>query len=158
LRSGRDADITDSDTLANEVEVDLHSIGGETDRADIVAVDKGGACEGAVKLMKKLTEPRSLSHAICHNAILGLSAGAGDDELLLRGLLRGPGGEVGAEENDVAGCGPVRVEATNPISVSIDHQLRNRRETKKEVKVEGAMKVAKDLLESCELGSRKVCM
>jgi hypothetical protein len=102
----------------------------------------------------KLTEPGSLSHAICHNAILGLSAGAGDDAL----LLRGPGGEVGAEENDVAGCGPVHVEATNPISVSIDHQLRNRRETKKEVKVEGAIKVAKDLLESCELGSRKVCM
>jgi hypothetical protein len=37
LRSGRDADIADSDTLADEVEVNLHRIGGEIDRADIVA-------------------------------------------------------------------------------------------------------------------------
>jgi hypothetical protein len=41
----------------------LHEIG-EVDRDDIVAVDKGGECKGAVKLMKKLTELGSLGHVI----------------------------------------------------------------------------------------------
>jgi hypothetical protein len=56
LRSGRDvenANIADNDTLADEVEVDLHvlcvlmlhRIGGEVDRADVITVDEGGAHE-----------------------------------------------------------------------------------------------------------------
>jgi hypothetical protein len=93
LRSGRvaeNADITDNDTLADEVEVDLHVLHvlmlheiGEVDRDDIVAVDKGGECKGAVKLMKKLTELGSLGHVIYQSAILGLNAGAGDNRLPL---------------------------------------------------------------------------
>jgi hypothetical protein len=54
LQSGRDADITDDDTLADKVEVDLpvfhalvlHRIGGEVDRVDIVTIDGGGTSEG----------------------------------------------------------------------------------------------------------------
>jgi hypothetical protein len=50
------------------VEVDLHvlralvldEVGGEVDRVDVVAVDKGGAREGAVELLKQLTEPDCL--------------------------------------------------------------------------------------------------
>jgi hypothetical protein len=78
-----DTDIAGSDTLADEVEVDLHvlralmlhEIGGEIDRADVIAVDKGGAREGAAELMKKLAEPESLDHSIGHSAMLDLSAG-----------------------------------------------------------------------------------
>jgi hypothetical protein len=33
--------------------------------------------------LKELAEPRCLGHTVGHNAILGLSAGAGDDMLLL---------------------------------------------------------------------------
>jgi hypothetical protein len=48
-----DADITDSDTLVDKVEVDrhmlhmlvLHGIGGEVDRVNVVAVDKADARE-----------------------------------------------------------------------------------------------------------------
>lgn len=97
--------------------------------------------------MKKLTEPGSLSHDIGHNAILNLIAGAVDDRI----ALRGPGDLVGAQEHDVAEGGPVRVGAANPINVGVDHQLRSRRETK-EVVVEGTMKVAKDALDSGEVG------
>jgi hypothetical protein len=61
----------------------LQGIGGEVDRVDVVAIDESGALEGAVKLMKKLTKPGSLGHAIGHTVILGLSAGVGDDGLPL---------------------------------------------------------------------------
>jgi hypothetical protein len=85
-------------TRSDEVEVDLHvlrvlvlhEVGGEVDRVDVVAVDKGGAREGAVELLKQLTEPDCLGYVVGHNAILGLSAGAGDDRL----SLQGPGEEV----------------------------------------------------------------
>jgi nucleoside-triphosphatase THEP1 len=48
-----------SDTLADEVQVDLHMlralmlhrISGKVDRADVVAVDEGGALEGDVELL-----------------------------------------------------------------------------------------------------------
>jgi hypothetical protein len=75
----------------NEVEVDLHVLrvlvlhrfGGEVDHADVVALDKCGMHEGAVELQEQLTEPRHISHAVSHSAILGLSTRAGDDRLLL---------------------------------------------------------------------------
>jgi hypothetical protein len=51
-----------------------------------------------VKVMEKLTEPGCLGNAIGHSAILGLSAGAGDDML----LLRGQADEVGTQEHGVA--------------------------------------------------------
>jgi hypothetical protein len=158
LRSGRDtenANISDSDTLTDEVEVDLHllhvlllhGIGGEVDRTDVVAIDEGGTCEGAVQLMKKLTEPGILGHTIGHNVILGLSAWAWDDEL----MLRGPGDEVGAPKHGVAGGALTRVGATNSISISVDYRLRSRREPKEAV-VEIAMKVAKNPLDDVEVG------
>jgi hypothetical protein len=86
--------------LADEMKIDfhmfralmLHKIGGEVDRADAVVVNEGGAIEGAVELLQKLADLGGLGHAVGHNAILGLSVGAGDDEL----PLRGPGDEVGA--------------------------------------------------------------
>jgi nucleoside-triphosphatase THEP1 len=54
--------ITVGDPLADKVQVDLHvlralvlhGIGGEVDRADVVAVDEAGALEGAVELVEKL--------------------------------------------------------------------------------------------------------
>jgi hypothetical protein len=61
----------------------LHEIGGEVDRADVVAVAEGGARERVVELMKKLAEPGSLTHNIGHSAILDFSAGAGDNGLPL---------------------------------------------------------------------------
>jgi hypothetical protein len=76
LRSCWDAEnayIADNDTLVDEVEVDLHvlraltlhGIGGEVDRPDIVALDEGGAREGGVELMKKLTEAGSFDRCRC---------------------------------------------------------------------------------------------
>jgi nucleoside-triphosphatase THEP1 len=66
LQSGRDvedADITDGNTLMDEVEVDLHvlhvmvlhGIGDEVDRADVVTVDECGAHEGVMELLEHVT-------------------------------------------------------------------------------------------------------
>jgi hypothetical protein len=95
LQSGRDledADITDGNTLMDEVEVDLHvlhvmvlhGIGDKVDRADIVAVDECGTREGVMELLEHVTEPGRLRHVVCYNAILDLSAGAA-----LRTSIRG---------------------------------------------------------------------
>jgi hypothetical protein len=34
----------------------LHGVGGEVDRADVVAVDEGGALEGTVELVEELAQ------------------------------------------------------------------------------------------------------
>lgn len=130
---GRDMESTDiaySNMLADEVEVDLHTlrvmllhgIGEEVDRANVVAVDEGGTREGVVELMKKLTELGNLGHVIGLSVILGLSAGVRYDEL----PLRGPGDEVGIDEDDIAEGGPTRVGAADLINTGVDHQLRSR--------------------------------
>ena len=69
-------------TLYRETHM-LHGISEEVDRADVVAVDKGGAFEGAVELLKKLAKLGGLGHAVSQNTVLVLSAGAGDDRLPL---------------------------------------------------------------------------
>jgi hypothetical protein len=66
LHRGGDAknpNVTGSDTLADEVQVNLHvlralmlyEIGGEVDRADFVAVDEGGTLKGTVELVEELS-------------------------------------------------------------------------------------------------------
>jgi nucleoside-triphosphatase THEP1 len=87
----KNANFTSGDTLVDEVKIDLHvlcalmlhKIGGHVDHADVITVDEGGALEGAVELLKKLMEPGSLGHIVGHRAVLGLSAGVGDDWLPL---------------------------------------------------------------------------
>jgi hypothetical protein len=104
-----------SDTLPVEAQVDLHmlcalmlhGIGGEVDGADVVAVDEGGTLKGYVELMEELTHLGGLCHAVGHNAVLGLHAGAGDDGL----SLGDPRDEVGAYEHGITGGGPTRVGA-----------------------------------------------
>jgi hypothetical protein len=61
----------------------LHKVGEEVDRADVVAVDEGGALEGIVELVEELAQPGGLWHAVGHGTVLGLSAGARDDGLTL---------------------------------------------------------------------------
>jgi hypothetical protein len=58
--------------------------------------------ERAVKLLEQLMEPGYLSHIVGHNVILGLSDGARDDGL----SLRGTGDEVVVQEHDIARGGP----------------------------------------------------
>jgi hypothetical protein len=126
----------------------LHGIGGEVDGVDVVAVDEGGALKGAVELVEELTHPGGLCHAVGHNAVLDLCAGAGDDGLPLGGL----GDEVGAQEYDIAGSGPVRVGAAGPVSVGVDHELRRWGWSEEQAVVEGAAEVAHDPFESGKMG------
>jgi hypothetical protein len=133
LQRGGDAEnpnVTGSDTVADEVQVDLHvlralmlhGIGGELNRADVVAVDEGGALKGTVELVEELSQPGGLCHAVGHGAVLGLSAGARDDRL----PFGSPRDEVVAQEHGVTGGGPARVGTASPVSVGVDHELRRR--------------------------------
>lgn len=76
--------------LADEVKLDLHVLRalmmheiGEVDLAEVVARDEGGAGDGVVELMKKLTEQGRPDHVIGHISILGLRVGVGDHGLPL---------------------------------------------------------------------------
>jgi hypothetical protein len=122
--------VTGNDTLADEVQVDLyvlralmlHGVGGEVDRADVVAVDEGGTLEGSVEIVEELAQPGCLCHTVGHDTVLGFSAGARDDGL----PLGGPRDEVGVQEHGVTGGGPARVGTASPVSVGVYHELRRR--------------------------------
>jgi hypothetical protein len=102
LQRGGDTEnpnVTGGDTLTDEVQVDLHVLRvsmlheiGEVDHAGVVVVDEDDTLEGVVELLEKLAQPGGLCHTVGHSAVLGLRAGAGDDEL----PLGGPGDEFGA--------------------------------------------------------------
>jgi hypothetical protein len=100
----------------------LHGIGGEVDRADVVAVDEGNMLEGVVDLLEKLAQPGGLGHTIGHSAVLDLSARARDVRL----VLGGPRDEVDAQEHGVTRSGSARVRTASPVSVGVDHELRCR--------------------------------
>jgi hypothetical protein len=86
--------------IADEVQIDLdmlgplvlHWVGGEVDRADVVAVDQRAPRERTVKLGEELLEPGSLRHAVGYDMVLRLGTRAGNDRL----SLRRPGHQVAA--------------------------------------------------------------
>jgi hypothetical protein len=104
-----------------------------------------------VELLKQLTEPRRLGHAVSHEAILGLGAGAGDDQL----PLRGPRDKTVAQEHSIARSGLARVGATSPVSV--DCEVDGRR-AMKEAEVEGAPEGLRICFIAVRYGSRGSCI
>ena len=58
--------------LAHEVNIELnmlrpsmvHRVGGEVDRADVIAVDKSGLVNITKQLLEQLTYPRALGHSL----------------------------------------------------------------------------------------------
>jgi hypothetical protein len=86
-----DADLAHDNLLSDKIKINLHmfgvlmlnGVGGEVHGADVVAVDKGTPRRRGLELMKQLSQPSGLSHAVGNDTILGLSAGAGDDSLPL---------------------------------------------------------------------------
>jgi hypothetical protein len=73
--------ITNSNTLPNEVKVNLNvlsslmlnRIGGHVDGTDIVAIHQCSAPERRVQFVKKLAQPGGLCNSIGHRAIFGFS-------------------------------------------------------------------------------------
>jgi hypothetical protein len=90
-RDMEDVDFTDGNLLSDKMKINLHilgalmlnGVGGEVHGADIVAVDKCVSRQRGLELVEQLTQPSGLSHTVCNNTILGLSAGAGDNGLAL---------------------------------------------------------------------------
>ena len=95
-----DPNITNSNPVVNEVQVDLHmlrslmlnGVGGEVHDAEVVAVDERALGERTVELRQELSEPGRLRHAVSDSPVLRLSTGAGDNRL----PLGRPGDKVAA--------------------------------------------------------------
>jgi len=87
----QDTNITNGDTLSDEVEINLdvlralmlHWVGGHVHSADVVAVDQRSAVKGSVELRQELAQLGCLGNAIRHCAILSFSTGSGDGVLAL---------------------------------------------------------------------------
>lgn len=120
-------DIPDNNALTDEVKIDLNMlcvlvlnrVDREVGGIDVVAVDKSTYREGIVELPKDLAASAHFSHTIGNNAVLSLSAGAGDHEL----TLGEPEDEVIPNEHGVARDGPPGVRATCLVNVGVDDQL-----------------------------------
>jgi hypothetical protein len=86
----KDPDVSNGNSLTDEVEVDLNmlralvldGVGGEVHGADVVAVHEGAPTERLVEL-EELAQPGCLSHAVSHGAVLSLSTRARDHGLPL---------------------------------------------------------------------------
>jgi hypothetical protein len=123
----------------------LNRVGGEIDSTDVVAVDQSGQWQGVVNLYH-------ICHVVNHDAVPRLSTRTGDDVL----MVRGPGDEVVAQEHCVARSGPTSVGTTGPVSISVDDEVWHRGAVKKQVMVEGALEVPKDVLRVREMGLTRV--
>jgi hypothetical protein len=101
----KNPNITDSHSVTNEVQVNLHMlrplmlnrVGGEVHGADVVAVDERALGERAVKLSQELSEQGRLSHAVSNCSVLRLNTRVRDNRL----LLGRPRDQVAAEEDDI---------------------------------------------------------
>jgi hypothetical protein len=99
-----------------------------------------------------MSKPTRLCHVVGHGAVLHLSARTGDNIL----MLQGPGDELVAQEHRVAWSGPTSVGTTDPVSISVDDEVRRRGTAKKQAEVEGALEVLKDVLCGREMGLTRV--
>jgi hypothetical protein len=77
--------------------------------------------------VKQLTQPSGLNHAVGNDTILGLSAGAGDDNLPLGRL----GNQVVPQERRIARRRVVSVWTIGPVSIRVDDEVRAARTTQK---------------------------
>jgi len=127
----QDMNITSSNLLPNEMEVNLdvlgalmlNRVGRHVDGANVVTIDQSSAPKRGMELEQELTQPRGLNNTVGHCAVLSFSTGSGGCIL----TLGGPGDEIITEEHSVARGGLARVRATSPISVSVDHKISGRR-------------------------------
>jgi hypothetical protein len=151
-----DPHLTDGHPITDEVKVNLHmlralvldGVGGEVDRADVVAVDERGPAKGAMELGQELPEPGSLSHAVGNGAVLRLGTGAGGHLL----ALGGPGHQVASEEDGIARGGPSSVWTASPVGVSVDDQLcGGGPAVQEQAMISSASEVPEETLESSEM-------
>ena len=77
----KNLDVSQGDSLPDEVEIDLNVLGalmlnwitGHIDGADVVIVDQCSSTKRCVQLKKKLAQPIRLSDCISNGAILSVS-------------------------------------------------------------------------------------
>ena len=87
----QDMNITSSNLLPNEMEVNLdvlgapmlNRVGRHVDGANVVTINQSSSPKGGMELEQELTQPRGLSNTIGHCAVLSFSTGSGDCILTL---------------------------------------------------------------------------
>jgi hypothetical protein len=134
-------DIAYSNMLADEVEVDLHTlrvmllhgIGEEVDRANVVAVDEGGT-RGGYGAHGGTNGTRKPQHWSKRRRVAA---------------SKGPRDEADAQEHGIVKGGPACVGAANPINVGVKC-IQPAQKSKKAI-VEGAAEVVKNPLSNSEI-------
>ena len=147
-----DPNITDSDPVANEVQVDLHmlrplmlnEVGEEIHGADVVAVDERALGGRVMELCQKLSESGRFRHAVSDSTVLRR---AGDNRL----PLGRPGDKVAAQEDGIAGSGAASVRTASPVSVGVDNQLSRERAVQNHAEVNSATDVAEETLQHSKM-------
>ena len=88
----KDASFSESHTIANEVQVDLHMlgtlvlyrVGGEVHSAHIITIYKCGARGRSMEFLQQLAQPTGLRHTVRDRPVLCLGTGTGYGVLPLR--------------------------------------------------------------------------
>jgi hypothetical protein len=117
----KNSNVTESNLLTNEVNIQLNvlgaammnGVGGEVDNRDVVAEDDSSLVNRAGELGEKLTKPRTLSNCIGHSMIFSLSAGPRDGVL----VLGRPGDQRRSKVDAVAGGRAPSVRAARPVCI-----------------------------------------
>jgi hypothetical protein len=159
-RDMEDADLTYGNLLSNEMKINLHmlralmlnEVGGEVHGADVVAVDESAARWRSLELMQELAQPGGLRHTIGAGTVLGFGARVGDDSL----PLGRPGDQVVPEEHDIARRGATNVQATSPVGVGVDDQVRAGRAAQQQAEVRRPTNIAQDVLHGRQVGLPRV--
>jgi hypothetical protein len=156
----KDADLTDSNLLSDEMKINLHmlyalmlnGVGGEVHSADVIAVDESATRWRSLELMQELAQPGGLSHTIGDGMVLSSGAGAGDDSL----PLGRSGDQVVPEEHGIARRGATSVRAASPVDIGVDDQVRAGRAAQQQAEVRRPTKIAQDVLHGRQVGLPRV--
>jgi hypothetical protein len=98
--------LADDNLLSDKMKINLHMLGAlmlnrvsrEVHDADVITVDNGAPRRRGLERVEQLSQLSCLGHTVSNDTILGLSARAGDDGL----LLDRPGNQVIPQEHCIA--------------------------------------------------------
>jgi hypothetical protein len=151
----KNPNLTKRHLFADKMDVDLdvlrttmlNRVAGHVDSADIITKDDGCGTERAMKLVKKLTKPTTLSHSVSDSTILGRSTGARNCSL----ALGGPGHKIVTEIYTVARSRPASVGTAGPVSIRVRGERCSRCRMQPKTKIQCTLEVSQNSLDQVEM-------
>jgi hypothetical protein len=152
----QDAEITNGNTLADEVEVNLNMlralmlnrVGGHIDGAAVITIYQSGTVKRSMKLLEELVQPCRFGDPVSHCAILCFSTGSSYSSL----TLGGPGDEIVTKKYRIARGGLACIRTACPVGISIYHKVGARGGSQQETELKSPTDIAKNALESRKVG------